>query len=31
VDEEKGNCFGKEVPGDMDTDKCPVGASDQND
>jgi hypothetical protein len=26
VDEEKGNCFGKEVPGDMDTDKCPVGA-----
>ncbi len=26
IDEEKGNCFGQEVPGDMDTDKCPVNA-----
>ncbi|HMK53362.1 MAG TPA: hypothetical protein VK444_01140 [Methanobacteriaceae archaeon] len=26
IDEEKGNCFGQEVPGDMDASKCPVNA-----
>jgi hypothetical protein len=26
IDDEKGNCFGQEVPGDMDTNKCLVNA-----
>jgi hypothetical protein len=26
VDSEKGNCFGNEVSGDMDTSQCPVNA-----
>jgi len=26
VNEEKGDCFGQEVPGDMDAEKCPVKA-----
>ncbi|HOI40997.1 MAG TPA: hypothetical protein PL168_09730 [Methanobacterium sp.] len=26
IDNEKGNCFGQEIPGDMDTDKCLVNA-----
>ena len=26
TDDTKGNCFGHEVPADMDTDKCPQKA-----
>ena len=26
IDETKGDCFGHEVPADMNVDKCPAGA-----
>jgi hypothetical protein len=26
VNPEKGDCFGKEIPGDMDASECPVNA-----